>query len=56
MQDIFACGTSATVGIECEGGTAAWLSGTLAATSVQGHRLPLLQEFWPCQSLFLGLL
>ena len=42
------------MGIECEGGTAAWLSGTLAATSMQGHRLPLLQEFWPCQSLFWG--
>ena len=22
------------------------------AVSVQGHRLPLLQEVWPCQSLF----
>ena len=26
--------------VEHEGGTAAWLAGTLAAPSVQGHRLP----------------
>ena len=37
--------------VEHEGGAAAWLVGTLAAPSVQGHRLPLLQS-WPYQSLF----
>ena len=42
--------------IEREGGAAAWLVGTLAAPSVQGHRLPPLQELWPCQSLFEHLL
>ena len=41
----FACGSS-------EGGTAAWLAGILAAPSVQGHRLPLLQELWPSDSFF----
>ena len=38
--------------VEHEGGTAAWHVGTLAAPSVQGHGLPLLQELWPYQSLF----
>ena len=37
---------------ENEGGVAAWLVGTLAAPSVQGHGLPLLQELWPYQSFF----
>ena len=36
----FACGSSAPVRIEREGGVAAWLVGTLVAPSVQGHRLP----------------
>ena len=40
MQDFFACGSSAPVRIEHEGGAAACLVGTLAASSVQGHRLP----------------
>ena len=31
---------------------AAWLAGTLAAPSLPGHGLPLLQELWPYQSLF----
>ena len=55
MQDIFfffACGSSAPVRVECEGGTDAWLVGTLVVQSVQGHRLPLLQELWPYLSLF----
>ena len=51
MQDFFACGSSAPVRVEHEGGTAAWFVGTLAAPSVQGHGL-LLQELWPYQSLF----
>ena len=37
--------------VEQEGGAAAWLAGTLAAPSVQGRGLPLLQELWPYQSL-----
>ena len=56
MQDFFACGSSAPVKAECEGGIAAWLVGTLAVPSVQGHGLPLLQELWPYQNLFLSLL
>ena len=48
----FAHGSSAPVRLECEGGAAAWLAGTLAAPSVQGHRLPLPQELRPYQSLF----
>ena len=42
-QGIFACGSSAPVRVEREGGAAAWLAGTLVAPSVQGHRLLLLQ-------------
>ena len=38
--------------VEHEGGAAAWLVGTLAVPSVQGHRLLLPREFWPYQSLF----
>ena len=55
-QDFFACGSSAPVRVEHEGGAAAGLVGTLAAPSVQGHGLPLLQELWPYQNLFLSLL
>ena len=40
----FACGSSAPVRVECEGGSAAWLLGTLVVPSVQRHRLPLTQE------------
>ena len=42
------------VRIECEGGSAAWLVGTLAVPSVQRHRLLPPQELWPYQSLFSG--
>ena len=52
----FACGSSAPVRVECEGGAAAWLVGTLAALSVQGCGLSPLQELWPYQSLFSSLL
>ena len=38
--------------VESEGVAAAWLVGTLAAPSMQGHGLPPLQELWPYQSLF----
>ena len=48
----FACGSSAPVRVEHEGGTAAWLVGTLMAPSVQGHGLPPPQELWPYWSLF----
>ena len=51
MQDFsFACGSSAPVRVEHEGGTAAWLAGTLVAPSVQGHGLPQPLELWPYQS------
>ena len=52
MQDFFACGSSAPVRVEREGGAVVWLVGTLAMQSVQGHGLPLLQELWSYQSLF----
>ena len=48
----FACGSSAPVRVEHEVGTAAWLVGTLAMPSVQGHGLPPPQELWPYQSFF----
>ena len=52
----FACGSSVPVRVEHEGGAAAWLLGTLAAPSVQGHGLPPPQELWPYQSLLSSLL
>ena len=52
MQDFFACGSSAPVRFEHEGGTAAWLVGTLATPSVKGHGLSQPQELWPYQSGF----
>ena len=52
----FASGSSAPVRVEHEGGTAAWLAGTLAEPSVQGHKLPPWQELCPYQSLFSSLL
>ena len=53
MQDFFACGSSAPVRFEREGGTdASWLVGTLATPSVKGHGLPQPQELWPYQSVF----
>ena len=52
-QDCFLPVTgSAPVRTEREEGAAAWLVGTLAAQSVQGHGLPLPQELWPYPSLF----
>ena len=38
--------------VDREGDATAWLAGTLAALSVQGHKLPPRQELWPYQSLF----
>ena len=46
-KTFFACGSSATVRVEYEGGAAVWLVGTLAVPSVQGRGLPLLQELRP---------
>ena len=46
-KTFFVCGSSAPVRVECEGGTAAWLAGTLAEPRVQGHVLPPPQEMWP---------
>ena len=58
------CGSSALVRVEHEGDATAWLVGTLAATNVQGHGLPLPQELcpirvfcwascsWPSEGLF----
>ena len=40
----FAFGSSAPARVEHEGSAAASLVGTLAAPSIQGHGLPLLQE------------
>ena len=53
-RTLFACGSSAPVGIEHEGGAAAWLTGTLVVPSMQAHGLPLPlpQKLWPYQSLF----
>ena len=48
----FACGSSGPVRVEHEVHTAVWLVGTLAAPSVQGHRLPLPQVLWPYESFF----
>jgi len=57
MKDFFfACGSSSPVRLEREGGTAAWVEGTLVVPSVQAHGLPLPQELWPDQGLFLSLL
>ena len=57
MKCIYYCyfsayGSSAPVRVEYEGDAAAWLAGTLAAPSVQGHKLPQQQELWPYQSFF----
>ena len=52
----FACGSSAPVRVEHEGGAPAWLVGTLEAPSVYGQGLLLLQELWPYQSLFSSVL
>ena len=47
---LFACGSSAPVGVECEDGTAAWLVRTPVVPSEQ--RQPPPQESWPYQSIF----
>ena len=46
MQDFFACGSSAPVSVEREGGTAAWVVGTLVTPSVPRHGQPQPQELW----------
>ena len=52
----FACGNPSPLRVEYESGAAAWLAGTLVVPSVQGHRMPSLQELRPYQSLFLSFL
>ena len=52
-RTFFACGSSAPVRVEHEGGAAAWLAGTLGVPSA---RLSLPLEVWPYQSIFLSLL
>ena len=47
---------SAPVRVKREGGTTAWLAGTPAVPSVQGHGLPPWQELRPHQSLCSSLL
>ena len=42
-KTFFACGSSAPVRVEREGGTAAWVAGTQTATAA---------GLWPCQRLF----
>ena len=51
-KTFFACGSSAPVRVEPEGGTADWLVGTVAMTNVQGHRLPPPQKLWPIRVFF----
>ena len=36
---VVACGSSSSVRVECEGGAAAWVTGTLVVSSVQGYGL-----------------
>ena len=55
VRFFFACGSSAPVRVEHEGGAAAWLAGTLVVPNVQGHRLPLWKELWPYQSFSIAL-
>ena len=47
-----ACGSSAPVRIDCEGGTAAWVTRILVAPNVQQHGLPQLQEVGPIRVFF----
>ena len=56
IDSFIACGSSALVRVELEVGTVAWVAGTLAVPSVQGHGLLPLQELWPYQNLFVSLL
>ena len=39
LKTFIACGSSAPVRVENEGGAAAWLVGTLAVPNLQGHGL-----------------
>ena len=41
-RTLFACGSSAPVGVECEGALAAWLVGTPVVPSVQRYAPPRL--------------
>ena len=48
----FVCGSSAPVRVECEGGTAAWLVGTLVESSVQGHGRLHCRSYGPIRGFF----
>ena len=48
----FACGSSAPVRVEREGGPAAWLVRTLVVPSAHGHRLPLCRSYGPIRVSF----
>ena len=50
----FACGRSAPVRAEREGGAAAWLAGTLAALSVQGHKISPMAGVMALSESFFG--
>ena len=52
----FACGHSAPVRPEREGRAAAWLAGTLAALSVQGHKLSPMAGVMAIRVFFWSLL
>ena len=47
-------GSSASVGIEHGGGTAAWIMETLVMSCTQGRQFPLVQEIWYYYSFFLA--
>ena len=52
----FACGSSAPMKVDYEGGKAASITGIRVVPSVQRHGLPPPQELWPYQNPFLSLL
>ena len=51
-QDFFACGSSAPVRVECEGGAAAWPAGTQVVPRVQGRGLPHRRGHGPLRVFF----
>ena len=51
----FACDSSAPVKVVHEGGSAAWVAGTMVAPSVQGYGLPQPLVYWAHQSPFSSL-
>ena len=51
-KTFFACGSSAPVQVEREGGAATWLAGALAAPSVQGHNCLCCRSYGPIRVFF----